>query len=313
MPHPEMKTPNFFIVGAAKAGTTSLYRYLAQHPEIYMSPLKEPTYFALEVRPENFEAARQANVRNQIEAVKQSLHSDANAAPVHGIVAEWEDYCLLYQGAQQEKALGEASISYLWSPSARLPHARIVMVLRHPAERAFSHYLNYVSFGVIDHTFAQQIRLCLGAAPSHGPYYPFLDFGCYEPQVRRYLDHFPKEQIGIWTYEETTENPRLFHQQVMSFLGVAASFVPDTSTRHNKLHVSTAHRLTQAVMRPQIMRRLAKSTPRSVKDTLKNALPFRKRSMQMRRQDREFLVDYYRDDVHKLEHLLQRDLSAWLK
>ncbi len=65
--------PNFFIVGAPKAGTTSLYHLLTQHPQIYMSPVKEPCYFASEIRPENFSAEHEPRIRREAQELRQSI------------------------------------------------------------------------------------------------------------------------------------------------------------------------------------------------------------------------------------------------
>src|SRR5215467_11507820 len=88
-----VKRPNFFLVGAPKAGTTSLARYLAQHPDIYMSPVKEPCFFSTEVRPENF----------------------ADSPNGAGMITEWAGYEALFRDAGDANAIGEASVCYLWS------------------------------------------------------------------------------------------------------------------------------------------------------------------------------------------------------
>jgi Sulfotransferase family len=89
-----MTMPNFFIIGAQKAGTTSLYYYLKQHPQIYMSPRKEPHFF-------------------------EGMHSDFyRPARATLPVTDLADYQALFEGVTDEKAIGEASASYLYSPKA---------------------------------------------------------------------------------------------------------------------------------------------------------------------------------------------------
>jgi hypothetical protein len=135
--------PNFFIVGAPKAGTTSLYSYLDQHPQIYMSPIKEPSYFASELRPENFHSQFQLRMLREAENVRKYLAGPMTEKRFGGPVVDWESYLRLFQNAREGQAIGEASASYLWSASAagnisaRIPGARIVMILRDPAERAY--------------------------------------------------------------------------------------------------------------------------------------------------------------------------------
>src|ERR1700724_3338547 len=91
------KIPNFFIVGAPKAGTTALYAYLDQHPQVYMSPLKEPNYFAAELRPENFIAADRPRIAREMLALQEYLRGDLREKRFGGLVASWEDYLLLFR------------------------------------------------------------------------------------------------------------------------------------------------------------------------------------------------------------------------
>ena len=253
--------PNFFLAGAPKAGTTSLHRYLSQHPRIFMSRVKEPCYFACEVRPENF--------------------AEPYRQPSPDLITDWPSYLRLFQDAGDAAAIGEASVCYLWSPTAaaniagRIPGARILMVLRDPAERAFSQYLHGVAKGRIAGGFRDHIDASLrDTAGCFRPTYPLLQFGHYGVQIRRYLAHFPSRQLHIALYEDYQRDPAGFYRGVLDFLGVDPDFVPDTSRRYREYPERDIFELAPA--------------------------------------DRRFLVDHYRDDVVDLERLLGRDLSAWL-
>ena len=105
--HPPL--PNFFIVGTGKAGTTSLHDYLGQHPQVYMSPVKEPGWFASEIRPENLSEQFQRHVRKQSLELAGRLGDGLPVKPFGWLVSEWEDYVRLFQGVRQEIAIGEAS------------------------------------------------------------------------------------------------------------------------------------------------------------------------------------------------------------
>src|ERR1700722_15601651 len=130
----QVSQPNFFIVGAGKTGTTSLHGYLNQHPQIYMSPVKEPCYFAPEIRGENISADFRSHLKRQTRLLKKILDDGGEVKPLGWIVQNWEDYLRLFQNARGEPAIGEASAAYLWSPTAaanihaRIPDARIVMI-----------------------------------------------------------------------------------------------------------------------------------------------------------------------------------------
>src|ERR1700709_1621457 len=107
--------PNFFLAGAAKAGTTSLYHYLKQHPDIFMSPIKEPDYFAKEMRPENFPHEIRVRLERAMDDLRGRLHNGLEVSVAAGIVDRREDYLKLFEGVREERAVGEASVSYLWS------------------------------------------------------------------------------------------------------------------------------------------------------------------------------------------------------
>jgi hypothetical protein len=158
--------PNFFIADAPKAGMTTLYHWLAAYPQVYMSPIKKPSYFSLEARPENFDLEYRESMRLQMAHVKCLLHSGLVQSQIHGVVAEWEDYLRLFAGVKNETAVGKDSAPYLWSGTAaqgiakRLPHARILVVLRDSAERAFSRYLHYISLDHVGTSFRQHLLDC---------------------------------------------------------------------------------------------------------------------------------------------------------
>ena len=132
-----MPMPNFLVIGANKSGTSSLYEYLGQHPEVYMSPVKEPLYFSQSGKPP---------IGNRPDLV---LQRDATRT--------LDEYLALFAGVTDEKAIGEASTSNLSNPRAptcireALPEAKLVAVLRHPAERAFSAYSMYFGLRLRDH------------------------------------------------------------------------------------------------------------------------------------------------------------------
>ena len=148
------KKPNFFIVGAPKAGTTSLYAYLSMHPEVFMpSTIKEPDYFSHKA------------------ILAQNLYYNTTH------VTNLEEYLDLFSLANGEKAIGEASVSYLYYQEAARnlydfnPEARIIIILREPVERAFSHYLMDARLGLIKATFDDIVFEKLSGQPYADMYY----------------------------------------------------------------------------------------------------------------------------------------------
>ena len=100
--------PNFFIAGAPKSGTTSLYHYLSQHPEIYMSPIKEPNYFAPEIRLERFSEGLRSQAEQDMSELRAYLDGPMRETRFGGVVTEWRDYLKLFAWADGRKAIGEA-------------------------------------------------------------------------------------------------------------------------------------------------------------------------------------------------------------
>ncbi len=271
--------PNFFIAGAPKSGTTSLYHYLAQHPEIYMSPIKEPHYFASEIRLERFSERLRPRAEQDAGTLRAYLDGPMLEKRFGGVVTEWSDYLRLFRNADGETAIGEASVCYLWSDSAAanirrsIPDARIILILRNPVEMAFSMYLHTLRNGAIHCSFREAIEM--GLEQRGGPIdvmHPFLGMGFYHQQVKRYLETFPAERIVIYWYDEYQADPARIVADIFRFLKVDATFRPDISRRY-----------------------LEAGVPDVVLDPA----------------DRGFLIGYYRDDISKLARLLKRDLSNW--
>jgi hypothetical protein len=311
--------PNFLIVGAGKAGTTSLFHYLRQHPQVYMSPVKEPGYFAPEIRAEKLSEATRQHLELQSRSLAAVLNDGEPVKPYGWIAAEWEDYVRLFRGANGAKAIGEATPAYLWSASAaaniraRLPEAKIIMILRDPAERAFSQYLHQLSVGLTAASFRAHIEACArGGHRELSTFYPFLEIGLYYEQVKRFLDTFPRSQLRIYWYEEAWREPANLLADVFRFLEVDETFRPDLSERSHQRRAPRSARLHHFLKRSGIWYPLKSIVPAGYRASLRG-LAFRQGpALATDPADRQYLIDYYRDDIQRLAALLDRDLSAWL-
>ena len=186
--------PEVYVVGAARAGTTSLWSYLAQHPQIFMSRLKEPHFFS-GLRPGLFRTI-----------------SDADA------------YLDLFDGSRPDQLRGEASPSYLSSPQAPQaiarvrPDARIIIALREPIARAYSSYWHKVRYGQESRTFLDAIRADLAdpAGPRRSRY---ATGGLYARDLARYLELFEGTVLVVFL-EELAADPRGELRRTFRFLGV---------------------------------------------------------------------------------------------
>jgi hypothetical protein len=313
-------TPNFFIAGAPKAGTDALYYDLQQHPEIYMSPLKEPCYFSSEIRLENFEASHRERTKLQQESTREYVRGPMHEKRFGGIVDEWDDYLRLFAGVKKEKAIGEGSVCYLWSRTAaeaiaaRLPEARIIIVLMDPAERAFAQYLKSVSNGSITRSFSEQLEACFQLKDTRlGLLHPFLEFGLYAEQVRRYQEAFPKEQLNILFYEDAQRDPGHWFASLLAFLGVDPSFIPESGRGDYHAAVPRWIGINRNLRAGGFLKSLGSGLPEGWRKQAKKLIYRRPESLVMGNAERAALIEYYRKDVQILQDLLRRDLGHWLR
>ena len=311
--------PNFFIAGAPKTGTTSLYRYLKQHPQIYMSPVKEPCYFASEVRLDRFSETFEAGAGTKSRRLRQFIRGSMKGVDPGGMVADWEDYVELFKNVDRQTVIGEASVCYLWSPTAalniraRIPEAKIVIILRDPAERAFSQYLQYAANGLVKHSFREQIeRSARNTSRVFDPLYPFLEYGLYYRQVKAYLEVFPRANIRIYWYEEAWSDPLAFLKEVFRHLNVDSEFVPNVSARALERRAPRSVAAYYLLARSGIAPRLKALAPTAAWNGVRALLSKPPGSLRMHASDRKYLCEFYREDVRKLSSLLNRDLEAWL-
>jgi hypothetical protein len=298
-----MVMPNFLILGAAKTGTTSIYRYLKQHPEIYMSPAKEPRFFIFENEILQFNG-----IGDEIETAKTSL----------------QEYQELFAKVRGEKAIGEASTMYLWSQKAPqrikyyLPNVRLIAILRDPVERAYSNYLHLkqaqreplASFAEAIGQEPQRIK------DNWWPFWYYQNQGFYYQQLQRYFDLFAKEQIKVFLYEDLKTNPSKLLQSIFGFLELDATFQPDLSTKTRKAPLIPKNKVLHSLI----------SQPNFLKSFLKPLVPKKTRQKiveeieqknlikpQVSKEIRQQLIAEYQEDILQLQDLIQRDLSSWLK
>lgn len=314
-----IREPNFFLVGAPKAGSTSLYHHLRQHPDIYMSPIKEPCYFSFEVSPENFVPSQRARVARSIQEAREYLRGPMDKPIASGIVREWDLYLRLFEAAGAQRAVGEATVGYMVSPHAagaiadRIPHAKILMVLRSPIDRAFSQYLHILAEGAVTSGFQQYVRACLRhSGEGFGIHEPFVEMGFYAAQVQRYIDHFPRNQIRIWIYEEHLAQPRELLRQIFRFLDVDEEFQPDTSTRYHQPRIPKMAGASRALQWARTTSFSRNVLPAQIRRAVRDVFYRSPGAVAMSAADRTLMREFYAGDVHKLESILNRDLSGWL-
>lgn len=301
--------PNFFIVGAQKAGTTTLYHYLKQHPEIYMSPIKEPMYFALN------------NLIYNSPGSKTDRYFRFNTI---------DNYSTLFQGVKTEKAIGEASTIYLYDGNTPhrikelIPNAKIIIMLRNPVDRAYSNFYHAVRNGreTTDSFIEALQREDDRVNNNWSPLYHYKRKGFYFEQIKRYYDSFGPEKIKIYLFENFIINPEPICKDIFGFLGVDQSFIPDISTKYNESGYpkSKLIKMLRTYVFNSILLKffLVKQTLPvhyriGIKDFIVNkALNWSlAKPPEIPEEIRSELSEAYENDILKLQNLIQQDLSIW--
>lgn len=271
--------PNFLIIGAMRAGTTSLCRYLEAHPEVFMAPQKEVHFF------------------------------DLHFARGPG----W--YEQQFAGARTEQAIGEATQTYMYFDEvptrlARiLPDALLIAVLRNPVDRAYSHYWLERVRGREPLTFADAVaeepkRLAssgLGARTSHS----YLDRGRYLRQLLNVCKYYSREALLVILFEELCDHPDVLFRDVCRFLGVYEDFVPsDVGRVINPFVKFRSLRLRNMLKRLSVGSLIRRAGERL--NTRRNvSYP------PMDPQLRTVLLKEFEEDNRALESWFGRELTAW--
>ena len=285
--------PNFIIVGAPKAGTTSLYHYLSDHPQVFMSTPKEVDFFSCE------------------EIESQRLYFNDFK------VKSLSEYEKLFDSVTNEKAIGEGSVSYLFYPDTPLkikeclPEVKIIIMLRVPLSRGFSHYLMDHRLGLVDISYDAIVSQDSEHEKQHLYYQQYVELGLYYKQVKRYFDVFGRQSVKIYLQEDLQNNPDKVIRDLYGFLDIDHSYNPDLSRKHNVFSMPK-NKLIHKLYAVHTIRRLSsKLFPERLKKTIKNLLFERGRKPVLSTEIRDCLIDIYSEDVQMLEKLIGRDLSSW--
>ncbi len=285
--------PNFFVVGAAKAGTTSLYAYLKQHPQVFLPKVKEPHFFS------------------QVCPAPEMRH-------LYAAINDRAAYLSLFRKARGYRAIGDASPSYLWHPQAAdrirrsVSEAKIVITLRDPVERAHSHYLADVREGVHELSFYDALRQDM-ARPKKGWAVSLLyvELGQYAAQVRRYLEVFGPQQVKVLLFNDLTRDSTGVLTELARFLDVDQGAVAQINT--NEVHNSYAAprgRWARQLAGAKFSRILGKTViPRSLGQFIFERVLLTRAPKPMIEPDaKRLLCEIYEPDVRELEAILGRPL-----
>lgn len=292
------RKPDFIIIGAAKAGTTSLHHHLSRHPSIFMSTPKEPSFFAFDER--------------------------------YARGADW--YLSLFENAGEKQLCGEASTNYtnwpLYSHTVErmhelLPDAKFIYIMRHPVDRAYSHYLQLIdnvraedsSYKFTD-TFEQHIEKDDSVLQSSN----------YMLQINKFLEYYPRENFLFLFFEDFIQNQELTLQQIFRFLNLDVHIDMGAHKKDNENRAKDKEawlirsQLTQPLRNLPGARWVADHLSQNMRDQIYKFifnLPWRRRieaefiPPKMKDETRSELLKYYEIPNQELSIFLKKDLSHW--
>ena len=299
-----MIMPNFLIIGAAKSGTTTLYEWLNRHPQIYMCPVKETNFFALEnIAPDTYK-----------DTVREGYSKDFKTT-----LTEYREQ---FAGVSNEVAIGEASPSYLYYPQAvsrikhYLPDVKLIAVLRNPVDRAYSNFVHHLRDNLETTTdFSQALELEKERIEKNWWWgFHYLNAGFYSVQLKRYLAQFDRSQIKIYLFEDLINNSDATARDICQFLQVDDGFKLANSDRQNVTGIPKNRSFYNFLTTKNILKEPLKLlVPPHIRDrivtTLKNKTL---QKPQLSPVIRSQLMEAYREEILELQDLINRDLSGWL-
>ena len=303
-----MALPDFFIIGAPKAGTTALHAALAAHPGLFMSPIKEPKFFLTDGPP----------------PARGGGPGDVQTWREH--VWRRTDYEALFAGAPAGALRGESTPFYLYDRAAQrrigelIPHAKMIVILRDPVERAHSNWTHLWSAGL--EPVGDFVRACAEedarVAAGWAPFWHYTRLGRYAEQLEHLFLRFPREQVFILRYRALLDTPALALDDICEFLGVHPSIIAHVP-RENVTAQPTGSLTHLAVSK---LARGAAAAGRHLPGGAGNALSrslerFLQQNSGQRQplswEQRQAVLPYFEGDIRQLERLTGAYFGDWLQ
>jgi hypothetical protein len=295
--------PNFLIVGTARAGTTSLHEFLGGHADIYMPLQKEPCFFTF---------------YNEHPEFKDSKNRYTTTA---------ENYAALFDG-HDEKIMGESSTPYLYFYEKSITNIKqlvpdyrkmkILIVLRDPAERAYSQFMHNRRDLLETLSFEEAIAAEKSRMEENWHFdFFYVDKGYYYNQVKAFMDNF--DHVKVVFYDALEKNPDKLLQDIYAFLEVE-NIVEKEMVKRNQSGEMKVKWFKQIITtrKNPVLNAVRKMMGRDTKKKLRNwvkdkLLRYNLKKTEMNPATRKRLVDLYKSDIQKLQSLVDRDLSDWMR
>lgn len=301
--------PDFLVIGAGKSGTTSIDKYLDQHPQVFVPRKKEPNFFGYEnVNP------------------KDLGNNPDDLAHFRNSVTTLPEYLKIFEDAAPHQKKGETSNTYLYHPQAPLrikhyiPDVKLIAVLRQPADRLYSRYMHLARE---NRTPTPNFEECLNRDSVWWKRNDLIREGFYAKNLEPFTTMFPGDNLRVFLYEDLMTDPVAVMRSIYKFIGVDDQFVPDVSLRYNESGIVRNSFLNKVYGQGGWVSRSLQTVLPGVYQKLKKNLSLKKRMQNLRRKNlekrpidpavrRALTLDVYGEDIKRLEKLINRDLSVWL-
>jgi len=288
------KAPDFLVIGAGKSGTSSLYNYLNQHPSIFT--VNETNFFA-------YEGSQKSSG-----------------------ITQWEDYLNLFPDKLESQRHGEISPMYLFEPKAirnikrHIPDVKLIAILRHPADRLYSRYMQLVRMGKEP---SDNLEDALNKGSIWWERSDLIPEGFYYTNLKHFYDEFDSENIRIYLYDDYQQNPQSIYSDLCDFIDVDSTFLPDFKIRINQSGKIKNPIIDNLIGESSVTKKFLKSKIPGVFKLLRSK-PIAVRWLnQLRRLNldkaempdnirRRLTEEVYNDEIIALQDLIRTDLSLWL-
>jgi Sulfotransferase family len=298
--------PDFLVIGAPKAGTTALHAALARHPELYMSPIKEPKFFLSDGPP-------------------PAKGGPGDALTYREHVWRRADYEALFDPAPAGTLRGESTPLYLYDRAAMqrirqtLPDAKLIVIVRDPVERAHSNWTHLWSAGLepigdfVRACGEEQRRIDAGWAS----FWPYVGLGRYGRQLEYLFTLFPREQVLVLRYRRLVDEPGRAMDRICDFLGVETGVLTEIPRQNVTSHPepTLAHRAVSLAQRAgnAVGGLIPGLTAATLTGPLERFLQRHSRERQpLSWEQRQALLPRFESDIKLLASILGEDFGDWL-
>jgi hypothetical protein len=297
----QIQLPNFIVIGAPKSGTTSLYYYLRQHPDVYLPNVKELHYFSF---PE----------------LGQTSAGPGDALVRDGLCQSWEQYTSHYLRASNQAAIGDISPSYLYySSSAQkiretLGMVKIIAIIRNPVDKAYSQYMHMIREGLESLSFQEALAAETGRQEQGwGDIWRYAESSLYADRLNEFITVFGRENVKIVLFDDFSKRTPAVLADLLQFIGVDPAVRIPTNEKFNRTGTQKNPFITKMMQHRSWLKTLVKFVlPSDIRFKLRNWIVTANTGDKpvLSPELRATLLKYFHNDIIRVEQLIEKP-TGW--